>query len=127
MAAPKTLTLVEDPLTGKLRFRFRGLTNWLFAMFIFAVWVVLLLPFWFGWIADLAGVAFMCYFMFFILEKRPIKIWCPNCLKVVLSNTPWVCGFRGCKNENADDFPVVHRCEHCGAEPKAYKCHHCGN
>ena len=43
-----------------------------------------------------------------------------------MTNTPWVCGFCKAANNNVDDFPFIHRCQHCSAEPKAYKCHHCG-
>jgi hypothetical protein len=39
-----------------------------------------------------------------------------------------MCGACQAKNEHVDDFPLVHRCESCGIEPKAYRCHHddCG-
>jgi hypothetical protein len=49
---------------------------------------------------------------------------CNHCERKIATNTPWVCGFCQKKNERIDEFPFVHRCEHCGAEPKAYKCHH---
>jgi hypothetical protein len=41
------------------------------------------------------------------------------------TNTPWICGYKQCKNERVDDFPFVYQCEHCGQIPKAYRCHHC--
>ena len=45
---------------------------------------------------------------------------------IIETNTPWICGFKQCRNERVDDFPFIYRCQHCGAEPKAYQCHHCG-
>jgi hypothetical protein len=53
---------------------------------------------------------------------------CSNseCGKYVDTNTPWICGSKGCRNDNIDDFPFIYKCEHCGDYPKAYQCHHCG-
>jgi hypothetical protein len=51
---------------------------------------------------------------------------CPHCKGYIETNTPWICGYKGCRNENADDFPFISECEHCRAKPKAYKCHHRG-
>ena len=66
--------------------------------------------------------------LFLHFNNRPIRLRCNSCKRIILSNTPWVCGFCGKNNEDADNFPFVHRCQHCGAEPKAYRCHHvnCG-
>lgn len=66
------------------------------------------------------------WFVFFVLDTRAIKILCNHCHKPIITNTPWVCGFCQENNNHTDNFPFIHRCEHCGAEPKAYKCHHCG-
>jgi len=124
MAAPTTLSFVDNPLSSRTRFRCRGLSNWLFAFLLFAAWVCIVMPFWFRWLADIAGIALLSYMLFFVWEKRPIKMRCPHCRKLLLSNTPWICGFCGKKNEHVDKFPFVHKCEHCHAEPKAYRCHH---
>jgi hypothetical protein len=69
------------------------------------------------------GVAF-CVF-FFLLDKRAIAIRCPACDKYISTNTPWICGNKGCRNDQTDEFPFIHRCQHCGDSPKAYECHHC--
>ena len=65
---------------------------------------------------------------FFYLDHRAIRIKCPygRCQEIIETNTPWICGNKGCKNENVDEFPFIYKCEHCGYYPKAYKCHHCG-
>jgi hypothetical protein len=70
-------------------------------------------------------VAAFCLF-FFILNKRAIRIVCPYCAKYIETNTSWICGNKGCRNDRIDDFPFIYRCEHCGSYPKAYECHHCG-
>lgn len=70
------------------------------------------------------GLAFGLYFF---LESRLMVIECPNCQQDINVNTPWECGFKGCRNENVDEFPFVHECEHCHYPPKAYVCHHCGS
>ncbi len=75
----------------------------------------------FGFI--IAGGAVFCLF-FFYLDKRAFGIVCPHCQKYIETNTPWICGYKQCRNENVDDFPFIYRCQHCGAEPKAYQCHH---
>ena len=126
MAAPKTLTYEENPLSARARFRYRVLYNWLWACFLFAVWALLVAPFSLRWIADAAGIAVLFYIVFFVWDKRAIKICCTSCPEILLTNTPWVCGFCGCKNENVHDFSFVHECATCHGEPKAYKCHHCG-
>ena len=125
MAAPETLTIAEGYLNSRLRFNLRSLNNWFFALGIFTIWAFLVAPFWFNWIADAVGIAVLFYLVFFVWEKRAIKLRCPGCGKLLRANTPWVCGFCQRKNEKVVEFPFVHQCEHCGAEPKAYKCHHC--
>jgi hypothetical protein len=67
------------------------------------------------------GVA---YYFYTLSENEPIRFCCPKCTKIVLSNSPWFCAECEKPNRNANDFPFVFKCEHCGAEPKAYKCHH---
>ena len=66
--------------------------------------------------------------VYFYLESRLLVIECPSCGRDINTNTPWQCGFKGCRNENADEFPFIHECEHCHYPPKAYVCHHreCG-
>jgi len=69
------------------------------------------------------GVAYYC---FTVWDKRPIGFDCNHCGKYIASNTPWVCGFCGKPNNNANEYPFVDKCAHCHDEPKAYKCHHKG-
>ena len=78
-----------------------------------------------AWLAFTIALAVAFCLYFFVLDKRAIGIECPHCGKYIETNTPWICGYKQCRNENVDDFPFIYRCEHCGAEPKAYKCHHC--
>lgn len=115
----------SDPLSARLRFRLRTLTNVLIVLGIFIPSIVILALFITAWLADLIVIAAMFYLYFFILDKRAIGMHCNHCHKVVKSNTPWICGFCEARNQHTDDFPFVHRCEHCGAEPKSYQCHHC--
>src|ERR1044071_5454799 len=114
-----------NPLTARLWFRLREPVNWVIAILLFAVGYFLLMPLVGGFVAWIicVGAAFC---LFFGLQKRPIGIRCTNCRKFLKTNTPWVCGFKQCRNDQTDDFPFVNRCQHCEAEPKAYKCHHCG-
>jgi len=84
-----------------------------------SAWVPLL-------IVDTIGLG-TAYYFYIILENRPIRLRCPNCDMVILSNTPWVCSVCKEANKNTNDFPFVHRCENeeCKTVVKAYLCHHC--
>lgn len=95
---------------------------------IFVAWALIFSQFPFAWIADIVAVGILFFIYFHLLENRVIGIRCPHCSKYIATNTPWVCGFCQKENRSVDLFPFVHRCEHCGAEPKAYRCHHriCG-
>jgi hypothetical protein len=64
--------------------------------------------------------------VYFYLDSRVIFIECPECRKTVDTSTPWLCGFKECRNENTDEFPFIHECGICHSVPKAYQCHHCG-
>jgi hypothetical protein len=65
------------------------------------------------------------YCLHVIWHMRPFRIRCPECRKIVLSNTPWVCGFCKEPNSNAVEHSLLDKCAHCGNEPKSYRCHHC--
>jgi hypothetical protein len=120
-----------DPFHARAQFEWRGFRNVavLFGFFIPLVALLSLL----SWalrvgpmgmlVFDAAAIGFV-YHLYGVWQKRPIKLVCEQCKKIILSNTPWVCGFKQCKNTNPDKFPFIHKCEHCGAEPKAYHCHH---
>ena len=108
-------------------FKLREPINWALSIAVFAV-LFFLLQFLSFWIAfAVALVAAFCLH-FFYLDNRLIRIKCPygRCREIIETNTPWICGHKGCKNDNGDDYPFIYRCEHCGNSPKAYKCHHCG-
>lgn len=130
MAAESTLgdLFSKGPFSARMRFKFRPLTNCAFVagIFIPATFVCAIMPF--GWAVEIALIGVLFFLFFYIWQDRPIWIRCPGCGKLIATNTPWRCGFCGEKNQNSESFPFVHRCEHCGAEPKAYRCHHqsCG-
>lgn len=116
----------ESAASARLQFRLRTLINCgiVLGVFIPAAMIFEALPG--GWILDAALIGILFYVFFFVLENRAIGMKCPHCLKYIASNTPWICGFCQQINRRVDQFPFVHRCEHCQAEPKAYRCHHCG-
>ena len=117
-----------DLLKARSSFRRQEAVNWtvtiVFFVLVFFILMLLLWPV----IAFVVSTATAFALFFFVLDKRAIKIVCnhDSCKKTIMTNTPWVCGFCKAANKNVDDFPFIHRCQHCGAEPKAYKCHHCG-
>lgn len=93
-------------------------------IFLFALLTTLPLDGLLAFIIALAAVG--CLF-FFYLDRRAIGIQCPHCKKYVATNTPWICGNKDTphRNDQVDDFPFIHQCQHCGFTPKAYQCHHC--
>lgn len=116
-----------DPLKARLWFKLREPVNWAVSIIVFAV-LFFLLQFLSLWLAfAVALIAAFCLH-FFYLDNRVVRIKCPygRCGEIIETNTPWICGHKGCKNENVDEFPFIYKCEHCGYYPKAYKCHHCG-
>ena len=60
-------------------------------------------------------------------KRRPIRLRCRECREVIITNTPWVCGYCRKPNLNPLEFPFVDKCANpeCGLEPKTYRCHHC--
>src|SRR6266702_8904280 len=44
--------------------------------------------------ADLVA-ALLAYGIYVLWNTAPVRVRCPSCEKIVLSNTPWVCGFCG--------------------------------
>lgn len=117
-----------NPLTARLWFKLKEPVNWAISIAVFAVLFFLL-----EWIIPALaafGVALAASFClhFFYLDHRVIRIKCSNrrCGEIIETNTPWICGHKGCKNDNPDDYPFIYKCEHCEYQPKAYKCHHCG-
>lgn len=65
------------------------------------------------------------YWLYTIWDKRPLQIVCNHCDKIILSNTPWVCGACGETNFDTERHSILEQCQKCGTAPKAYKCHHC--
>jgi len=72
---------------------------------------------------DAVGLG-IAYYFYILWENEPIRLRCPECEKIISSNTPWMCAECEKPNRNANDYPFVFECQHCGAKPKAYKCHH---
>ena len=97
------------------------LTNWLIVLGIFLPVAVFD-----NGAADAVAIALLFYLYFFILEKRPIRLDCPHCKRIILSNTPWVCKACTSKNTDTDNYSFLNKCNNCGVEPKAYRCHHKG-
>jgi len=117
---------LNNPKTAKLRFTLRRPVNLLycFGIQLAVVASVGIIAHPFAWTAAcICGVA-LFFVYFFIWEKRAIGFNCPECGKYILSNIPWKCGFKKCRNDGADHYPFVHKCQICGAAPKAYLCHH---
>lgn len=103
----------------------RGAVNWVAGIGILIFLVFTLQRFVDPLIADLIGITIAFSVFFFLLHNRTIWILCPRCGYYIDSNTPWECGFNGCRNEQVDDFPFIYECQHCHLKPKAYQCHHC--
>lgn len=122
---------MTDPKKGKwlrLMFKLRTPINFFWSVILFALLAVAisqLIPL---LVAYVISAAIVFYIFKTFLNNRPLRITCDHCGKIILSNTPWVCGFKGCKNEQPNYFPFLYECEHCHAQPKAYRCHHkkCG-
>lgn len=128
----RLITQTCDPLHARQWFKLREPVNWAVTAVLFAVCFIVLrvlfdtvLPFG-GLIAGFICVLGAYCLFFYVLDKRAIRIKCPHCGKYIETNTPWICGSKGCRNDNVDDFPFIYRCENatCGYYPKAYKCHH---
>jgi hypothetical protein len=117
-----------NPQHARWYFKFRSLLNFLGVAIVFAVVVTVAAQIDGGFFIMLiaAGIGYFLYFH--VLENQAVSIACPECRKVISTNTPWICGVCGKANTRTNKFPFIHRCEHgeCGAEPKAYKCHHRG-
>ena len=92
--------------------------SWLFSVFAPGVLAPML-------VGDVIALG-VAYYFYILWERRPIRLACPKCEKIILSNTPWVCGVCRKPNLNTTEFPFVHKCGNpdCGFEPKAYRCHH---
>jgi hypothetical protein len=114
------------PTGARLVFKLRPYQNFAIGIATFVLICLLLLLFLNAWVAS--GIAFLPSFgLYFFLESRAFIIKCPSCKKIIDTNTPWLCGFKSCRNENIDhQHPFIHECEHCHYIPKAYECHHCG-
>lgn len=120
------------PKTSRSRFKLRTIHNFvaLFAIFIVLVAVISMVSSMWSFPMLMGdAIAFgIVYYLFTLWDKRPIGMECNHCGKYLASNTPWVCGYCKKPNTNANDYPFLGPCAHCGNEPKAYKCHHkdCG-
>src|SRR5688572_5049342 len=117
-------TKTMNAQNARIRFRIRTLENLAIVAGIFSLLAIIVASFPFAWIIDLALIGILYFVFVYVLEQRVIGIDCPHCGKYLATNTPWICGFCKKLNENGDEYPFVHKCRSCGAEPRAYKCHH---
>ncbi len=117
-----------NPLTARSWFQYREPVNWALTIIVFIPCYFILLQVVGGFLAAVISMALAFCLLFLLLSKRSIGIVCANhaCRKFIDTNTPWICGNKGCRNDHGDEFPFIYKCEHCGYFPKAYKCHHCG-
>lgn len=130
MAAESALGFIYDPLTARLRFKCRELTNWLVCMLAFvvlAIAFVLILPGALVGGADAIAIVVLFYANFKVMPERVIKICCPHCRACISTDVQWICPSCGEKTVRTEEFPFINRCEHeaCRAEPAGYACHHC--
>src|ERR1039458_4944699 len=94
-----------NPLTAKQWFKLRGAINWAVTIVVFIPLVFMLMQLCEAWLAFTIALAVAFCLHFFVLDKRAIGIECPHCGKYIETNTPWICGYKQCRNENVDDFP----------------------
>lgn len=129
---------LTNPLTSRERFASRRYLNRLRLAFSFTAFALLWSILWLlvfpvsilvwmlalglGYLAALGVV----WYYYIALERRPIRLRCRSCQRIVSSNTPWICPSCHRSNLNPIEFPFVHKCENpkCGAEPKTYRCHY---
>jgi hypothetical protein len=123
------------PLESRTQFKTRTLRTWaailgafVILLFLLLFTCSLLLPGTVGKIVAFLIAATVACVLYALYNSRPVRLRCCSCQKIILGNTPWVCGACGGKHYDATEFSFLNRCQHCGAEPKAYRCHHknCG-
>jgi hypothetical protein len=115
---------VDSPQTAKFRLGLRPGLNYLL---VGAIFISVAVVFDNAVCSIVTGVA-LYFVLTNFLDQRPIRFRCPECKRVILSNTPWVCKSCGEINRSTDDHSFLSKCknETCGVEPKAYRCHHKG-
>jgi len=120
--------LTCNPLTARQWFKLREPVNWAVTAILFVPVFVVLMYLVGAFLAGVISIAAAFCLFFFLLQNRAIRIACSNerCGKDIETNTPWICGNKGCRNDHVDQFPFIYKCEVCGYYPKAYECHHCG-
>jgi len=121
----------DEASTSRDRFTIRGYRNGIIigSIFIFILLVAFLLSCFFdaGYILMIGGIAVgavVAYGLMILADRKPIQLRCDSCQKIILANTPWICGFCDAKVTNSNDFQFVDRCPKCPNEPKSYICHH---
>lgn len=122
--------MTVTPLTARFFFKCWLGVSGLFAIFGFTVLFILLrVATADGTVATVISLTVTLFIFFSVLLKQPLGFYCTNanCGKYVSSKTPWICGFKQCRNDDLEEHPFIGACKHCGAEPKAYQCHHCGS
>ncbi len=115
-----------SPLGARKAFRLRRYLHPACGLVVFTPVCFLLMLFLSPWIS--VGLAALPAFAVYLyLESRLIVIECPSCEQDINTNTPWLCGYKGCRNEDGVGFPFIDECKHCHYPPKAYVCHHCNS
>ena len=124
-----------DPFKSRRQFETRALRTWTALFGIFAllltfllVLFAFLLPGALGALGASMIAIVVVSVLYCLFDNRPVRLRCGSCKKIILSNTPWICGNCGGKNHKVHQFSFLSSCEHCGFEPKTYRCHHltCG-
>ena len=116
-----------DSLDARRWFTWKEPITWAISIVVFTVLFFVLALIFGGFFAFVIAFGATFCLHFFYLDKRTIGIECPHCGKYIETNTPWICGNKDAphRNDQVDDFPFIHKCQHCGFTPKAYECHHC--
>ena len=125
--ASKMNIQVCTPLEARNVFWIRPYKNFACGFGIFFLICLVLMLFIHDWILAVIAAVFafvLAFWFFYVRERRLIVIECPSCKRDINTNTPWECGYKGCRNENVDEYPFIHECEVCHYVPKAYVCHH---
>jgi hypothetical protein len=120
------ITTTCDQYSARWWFKYRTPINFAAVLFCFILLVFISQNFIHPLIADVISVGLAYLAFFHVLNNRAIAIVCPHCNGYIETATPWKCGNPNCQkdNEKVEDFPIVHRCQHCGVEQKAFECPH---
>src|ERR1700759_4975780 len=100
MAQAKILDFWGDPMTARLRFKLLPALNLAIVVLAFLILAVFFAMSPYAWLFDFGLIAVLFYVYFGILQRRAVGMRCTGCGQYIEGNTPWVCGFKECVNEN---------------------------